>query len=210
MQVLIARTLNKILLLFGAVIIILFAGIFAARRYFSEYARWYLLAFVIISIALAVIFRYLEENWDKNIITKMAKAGKIALANIRGGKRLMKIRDTFFRAYWIYELEGDLYNGDHEKLARTFQEKMNIEMNDIPRGSVYVTYDEQKPRQIFIIPNALIGNLPNLVPLVRAYENDKNLPVKYLDAHYNRGMVLRTFRAAVETYRKSRTGNTEK
>ncbi|MDR2767317.1 MAG: hypothetical protein LBB82_03210 [Treponema sp.] len=209
MQVLIARTLNKILLLFGAVIIILFAGIFAARQYFPEYARWYLLAFVIISIALAVIFRYLEENWDKNIVTKMAKAGKIALVSIRGGKRLMKIRDTFFRSYWIYELEGDLYNGGHEKLVKTFQEKMNINMNDIPQGSVYVTYDEVNPRQIFIIPNALIGNLPALIPLVRDYENDKNLPVKYLDAHYNRGMVLQTFRSAVEKYR-NRTGDTEK
>jgi len=75
-------------------------------------------------------------------------------------------------------------------------------MNEIPSGSVYVTYDESKPAQIFIIPNAMIGSLPNLMSTVQDYEKDTKIEVKYLDAHYNKGMVLKTFRDAMNDYRK--------
>ncbi|MDR0448793.1 MAG: hypothetical protein LBH07_09015, partial [Treponema sp.] len=153
MQIYIAKTLNKLLLLFSGTILILFAGIFATSRYYPEYTRWQVLVFVIVSILLAIIFRYLEENWDKRIIGKMAKNGKVALMNIHGGKRLMAMRDSSFKNYWIHELEGTLYNERHEALEKKIQEKMNKDTNEIPAGSVYVTYDELKPAQIFIIPN---------------------------------------------------------
>jgi len=202
MQIYIAKTLNKILLLFSAVIVVLFAGIFIASRYYPEYARWQVLVFAIASIFLALFYKYLEDNWDKRIIGKMASDGKIALMNIKGGKRLMAIRDTSFRRYWIYELEGTLYNNRHETIEKTFQEKLNKDMNEIPSGSVYVTYDESKPAQIFIIPNAMIGSLPNLMRTVQDYEKDSKIEVKYLDAHYNKGMVLKTFQDAINDYKK--------
>jgi hypothetical protein len=131
----------------------------------------------------------------------MAKSGKIALMNIHGGKRLVPLRDTSLKQYWIYELEGELYNREHVPLKKTFQEKMNKDTNEIPQGTVYVSYDEQKPRQIFIIPNALIGNLANLIPLVAEYEKDNKISIKYLDAHYNRGMVLKTFKETITDYK---------
>jgi len=205
MQIYIARTLNKILLLFTAVIAALFAGMFIVRRYYPEYARWQVLVFIIASVFLALFYKYLEENWDKRIIGKMARNGKIALMNIKSGKRLMAMRDTSFRNYWIYELEGTLYNNRHEALEKTFQEKLNKDMNEIPSGSVYVTYDELKPAQIFIIPNAMIGSLPNLMRTVQNYENDSKMQVKYLDAHYNKGMVLKTFRDSVNDYKEAGT-----
>ena len=207
MQIFIAKTLNKLLLLFSAVIIILFAGIFVVNHLYPEFGRWQLFIFIIVSVFLALLFRYLEEYWDKRIITKMAQNGKIALMNIKSGKRLMAMRDTSFKNYWIYELEGTMYDAEHKTIEKTFQEKMNREINEIPCGSVYVTYDEQKPAQIFIIPNILIGGLPNLQNIVQGYEKDPKITIKYLDAHYNKGMILKTFRETMEDYKKEQSKN---
>jgi hypothetical protein len=209
MQVYIAKTLNKILLLFSLVIIVLFSGIFWAPRFYPEYESAHLLAFIIISVFLAVFYRYLEENWDKNHIQKMAKGGKIALFTIQSSKRLMVTRDTSFRAYLIYEIEGILYNKRHEALPKTIREKMNKDTTEIPSGSVYVTYDELKPAQIFIIPNAMIGSLPDLRKTVEDYEKDSKIDVNYLDAHYNRGMVLQTFRETIQAYNEDKTNPPE-
>jgi hypothetical protein len=204
MQISIARVLNKVLLLFSLVIVILFAGIFVVGQYRPDYQNYYIGVFVLVSIVLALYFRYLEDYWDKRIIIRMARAGKIALMNISGGKRLVPLRDSSLKRYWIYELEGDLYNREHEKLKKTFQEKMNKDTNEIPQGTVYVSYDEEKPRQIFIIPNAIISSLPNLMPLVQSYEKDSKISIKYLDAHYNKGMVLKTFRETMTDYKKEK------
>ncbi|MDR2111028.1 MAG: hypothetical protein LBP32_06945 [Spirochaetaceae bacterium] len=201
MQVLIARTLNKILLLFVAVIVILFAGIFVVGYYRPGYRPYYLGVFIFVSLVLALYFKYLEDYWDKGMITRMAKDGKVALMNLRGGRRLMPLRDTSLRTYWIYELEGELWNREHVPIPKTFQEKMHRDTQEIPQGFVYVTYDEQKPRQIGIIPNAIIGNLPLLIPLVEYYEKDRGINVTYLDAYYNQGMVLKTFKETIADYK---------
>ena len=203
MQIYIAKTLNKILLLFLAVILLLFAGIFIVRHYYPDYARWQVLVFILFSIFLTLFYRYLEENWDKRIIGKMAREGKIALMYIKSGKRLMAMRDTSFKNYWIYELEGTLYNNRHEEMEKKFQEKMNKDTTEIPSGFVYVTYDELKPAQIFIIPNIMIGSFHNLMRIVQDYENDSKIEVKYLDAHYNKGIVLKTFRETMNEYKES-------
>jgi hypothetical protein len=206
MQIRIARILNKLLVLFAALVLVLFAGIFLVARWYPEYRFYYIAAFVIITVTLTVVFKWLENRWDKSVILRMARDGKVALLDIRGGKRLFPLRDTALVNYWIYEIEGDLYNGEHKKLEKVFHEKMNRETEEIPQGSVYVTYDETKPSQIFIIPNAVIGNLPNLIPVVASYEKDKTIPVKYLDAFYRRGMVLRTVREAMAEYKLKQRG----
>ncbi|MDR1903086.1 MAG: hypothetical protein LBQ88_12505 [Treponema sp.] len=202
MQVRIARNLNRLLILFTAVVVIFFGGIFAASRFFPEYTRWHVLVFAVVSIGLAIVYRYLEENWDKRIILQMAKNNKVALMNIKGGKLLTAVRNTSFRTCWIYELEGELFNKEHEVLHKSFREKMNRETKEIPSGSVYVTYDELTPERIFIIPNAIIGSLPDLMPLVQEYEKDKKIKIRYLDAYYHRGMVLRTFKETMADYKK--------
>jgi hypothetical protein len=201
MQVRIARILNKLLVLFAGLVLALFAGIFFVTDRYPEYRFYYIASFIIVTVTLTVAFKWLENRWDKSVILKMAREGKIALLNIRGGRRLFPLRDTGLVSYWIYEIEGDLYNGEHEKREKVFHEKMSRETEDIPKGSVYVTWDETKPSQIFIIPNAVIGNLPNLIPIVASCEGDKKIPVKYLDAFYRRGMVLRTVREAMAEYK---------
>jgi hypothetical protein len=206
MQVRIARILNKLLVIFAVLALALFAGIFVMTKRYPAYRFYYIAAFVIITVTLTVVFKWLENRWDKAVILKMAQEGKIALLNIRNGRRFLPMRDTGLVNYWIYEIEGDLYNREHEKLEKVFHEKMNRETEEIPRGSVYVTYDDTKPSQIFIIPNIVIGNLPNLAPLVAAYEKDKKIPVKYLDAFYRQGMVLRTIREAMSEYKREQRG----
>ncbi|MDR0589159.1 MAG: hypothetical protein LBG25_01295 [Spirochaetaceae bacterium] len=201
MQVRIARILNKLLIIFAALVLVLFTGIFFVAKQYPDYRFYYIAAFVIITVTLTVVFKWLENRWDKSVILKMTREGKIALMNIRGGRRLFPLRDTGLVNYWIYEIEGDLYNGEHEKLEKVFHEKMNRDEGEIPQGSVYVTYDDTKPSQIFIIPNAVIGNLPNLIPIVASYEKDKKIDVKYLDVFYRRGMVLRTVREAMAEYK---------
>jgi hypothetical protein len=201
MQVRIARILNKLLVIFAGLALVLFGGIFFVTSRYPDYRFYYIAGFVIITVTLTVVFKWLENRWDKSVILKMAREGKIALLNIRGGRRLFPLRDTGLVNYWIYEIEGDLYDGEHEKREKVFHEKMNRETGEIPQGSVYVTYDETKPAQIFIIPNAVIGNLPNLIPIVAAYEKDKKIPLKYLDVFYRRGMVLRTIREAMTEYK---------
>jgi uncharacterized membrane protein YedE/YeeE len=210
MQVRIARILNKLLVFFAALALVLFAGIFVVAKQYPAYRFYYIAAFVIITVTLTVVFKWLENRWDKSVILKMAKDEKIALMNIRSGRRFLPLRDTGLVSYWIYEIEGDLYNKEHEKLEKVVHEKMNREMGEIPQGSVYVTYDETKPSQIFIIPNIVIGNLPNLVPLVAAYEGDKKMPVKYLDVFYRQGMVLRTMREAMAEYKQEQAGGRPK
>jgi hypothetical protein len=81
---------------------------------------------------------------------------------------------------------------------------MNIETDQIPSGSVYVTYDAAKPAQIFMIPNSMIGSLPSLMPIVQGYEKDSKLEIKYLDVHYNKGMVLKTFKETISDYKKEK------
>ncbi|MDR1898926.1 MAG: hypothetical protein LBQ55_02860 [Treponema sp.] len=202
MQIRIARILNKLLIIFAALILVLFAGIFYVAGRYPDYRLYYTAGFVIVTVSLTVVFKWLENRWDKSVILKMAGEGKIALMNIRGGKRLFPLRDTGLVNYWIYEIEGTLYNREHEGLEKTFHEKMNRDTGEIPQGSVYVTYDETKPSQIFIIPNVMIGNLPGLIPVVASYEGDKKIAVKYLDAHYRQGMVLRTVREAMAEYKR--------
>jgi hypothetical protein len=46
----------------------------------------------------------------------------------------------------------------------------------------------------------MIGGLPNLMPFVAEYEKDGSIPVKYLDAHYNKGMVLKTYQKTMSDY----------
>jgi hypothetical protein len=197
MQIYIAKLLNRILVAFTVVIITLAVGMYFVSKNYHDIFVYYVISFALITLALVIFFKYLETSWDKNVITRMAKSGKIALAHLKNGTRYLPLRDTSFTSFWIYEFDAVLYGGDHKGRDVKIYEKMNRGTETPPSGWVYVTWDEAKPAQIFIIPNALIGALPNLAPLVTEYEKDKKLNIKYLEAYYLRGINLRTFRDMV-------------
>jgi hypothetical protein len=203
MQVTLARILNRLLILICVLIAGLLALMFFGIRQYPAYRVYFIAGFTVGATILSVFYKWLENGWDKQVITKMARAGKIALVNIEKGEPYLPLRDSGFKRYWIYRFEGTLYDRERKARQVSFFEKMNPETTGIPQGSVYVTWDEDKPGQIFIIPNALIGSLPQLARLVEAYEKDRAIKVKYLDAHYHRGMVLRSFRQAVTDYKNT-------
>jgi hypothetical protein len=202
-QLTLARTLNRLLIFICLLIAGLLAVMFFGIRQYPAYRICFIAVFVASATLLSFFYKWLENGWDKYVVTKMAGSGKIALVNIEKAERYLLLRDSGFKRYWIYRFEGTLYDRERKPRPVSFFEKMNFETGEIPPGSVYVTWDENKPDRIFIVPNALVGSLPQLAPAVGAYEKDKAIKLKYLDAHYHKGMILRSFRQAVADYKKS-------
>lgn len=202
MQLKIAKIINSLLALLTVIILALAGGyIFVYNRY-PEFKTTYLILFAIIAVALMIFFRWMEEGWDKRVITRMAKDGKVALANIKHSERVMRMRDSTFTNFWLYEFVADLVTPDLETLKDVkFWEKMNVDTQQIPNGSVFVTYDPEKPTQIFVVPNVLISQLPELIPVVRKIE--ANASIRYLDTYYNKGMVIRSMRDSLKEQRQA-------
>jgi len=198
MQLKIAKILNTLLIAITLVILALGAGYFYIYKNLPQYKTPYLVGFVAVALLLMWLFRYLESGWDKRVITRMAREGKIAIASIKGAERVMRMRDSSFANYWLYSFTGILLTPELEVLEDvTFYEKMSAETQNIPQGAVFVTYDGSKPGQIFIIPNVLISHLPELMPAVQRMEGSKKLAVKYLNAYYNKGIVIKTFKETI-------------
>lgn len=197
MQYRIARILNRMLILITLIIAVLAAGYYFVYKYAPEIRTMYLVCFGIIFVALTILYKVREAQWDKRVITKMAVAGQVAIANIKSAERVLRMRDSNFVAYWIYALQIELYDHKHKRIEKTIYEKLNIQSDEIPQGTVFVTYDEKKPEQIFIVPNMLISQLEHLKPLAEAYERDKTIKIKYLNVYYNKGIVIKTYQETV-------------
>lgn len=209
MQLRIARILNNLLLIITVIILALVAGFFLINKFYPEYKQTYLIGAVMVSIAMFWFFKWMESGWDKRVIAKMAMNGHVALANISSAKRVLPMRDSSFIKYWLYEFVADLTTPDLKTVRKVkFWEKMNYETDAVPKGSVIVTYDPDRPSQIFIVPNVLIGNIPPLMPKIRKIENSAQ--VKYLDAYYNKGMVLRSMRDSVAEHAQANEKMEEK
>ena len=97
---------------------------------------------------------------------------------------------------------ADLVTPDLKTLKDVkFWEKMNADTQQIPNGSVFVTYDPEKPSQIFVVPNVLISQLPELMPVVRKIE--ANATIRYLDTFYNKGIVIRSMKESLAEQRRA-------
>jgi len=202
MQLKIAKIINSLLILLTVIILALAGGYYFVYHRYPEFKTAYLILFVLITIGLMIFFRWMEERWDKQVIIRMTKNGKVALANIKHTERVMRMRDSAFTNFWLYEFVADLVTPDLENLKDVkFWEKMNIDTTQIPDGSVYVTYDPEKPTQIFVVPNVLISQLPGLMPVVRKIE--ANASIRYLDAFYNKGMVIKSMKDSLAQQRQA-------
>jgi len=202
MQLKIAKIINSLLALLTVIILVLAGGYFFVYNRYPEFKTTYLILFALIAIALMIFFRWMEEGWDKRVITRMAKDGKVALANIKHSERVMRMRDSAFTNFWLYEFVADLVTPELETMKDVkFWEKMNVETDKIPNGSVFVTYDPEKPTQIFVVPNVLISQLPELMPAVRKIE--ANASIRYLDTYYNKGMVIKSMKDSLTQQRQA-------
>lgn len=198
MQLKIYYKLNMILtallvavIVFGVIIGINFESI-------KEYKEIIFVFYFLIIMGCFYGFKMFEANYDKRMIQKMVINGDIAIANIKNAKAIKYIKDTSFKSYHLWEITVEYYDKQFNKHEYTLIEKMNLLVKEIPNGTVYITHDENKPDQKFVVQNVMIGHVPTLQPIVQAYENNKRIPIKYLNAYYRDGMIIETYKQSLK------------
>ena len=157
---------------------------------------------IFIMMFVSWFFTWYEANADKRIIEKMVMNKQIALARITNGGFNRIIRNARLQKNVLWQLDIDLYDNDMNLIKTSFIEKLVPSQTSIPQGFVYVTYDPKQPEKIFVVPNAMISMYPDLKEIVDKYENNKNLNINYLNAYYNNGIVLKTFKQSIKEERK--------
>lgn len=181
---------------FGVIIAIKFESI-------QEYKEVIFVCYFLITMGCFFGFKMFEANYDKRMIQKMVINGDIAIANIKDAKAIKYIKDTSFKSYHLWEIKVEYYDKQFNKHEYTLIEKMNLLVKEIPNGTVYITHDENKPDQKFIVQNVMIGHVPTLQPIVQAYENNKRIPIKYLNAYYRDGMVVETYQQSMKAKKEN-------
>lgn len=158
-------------------------------------------------IAYAVIcffgFKMYEKNVDKHMIQKMVFKGQIALANIKKAAPLKVIRDSSGKNYVLWEIDIEFYDQNFNRFETTIIEKFNPMHEKVPNGSVYITHNEDKPEQKFIVQNVMISHVPALASVVHAYEKNKKIPIKYLNVYYKDGLIVETYKESIKVQKKA-------
>ena len=154
--------------------------------------------YVLVAFVISMIYKFLENNIDKILLQKKIFKGDIVLANIKSSKYITAFRDSGFRTYLLMQLEVTYYDENMQPHPATIIERMNKDCVSIPCGSIYMTYDEKKPDNGMVIPNFLISRTPELMPVIEKYEAAKSINIKYLDVHYDNGIVIQTMKEALK------------
>ncbi len=163
--------------------------------------------YAVIAIVITLIYKFLENNIDKIMLQKKVFKGEVVLANIKSSKYLSAFRDSGFRTYLLMQFEVTYYDENMQPHPATIIEKMNKDCTNIPLGSVYMTYDKKNPDNGMFVQNILISRVPELMPLVQKYESTKSINIKYLDVHYDTGLVIQTFKDAMDQNKKQQKEN---
>ena len=154
--------------------------------------------YVLVAFVISMIYKFLENNIDKILLQKKIFKGDIVLANIKSSKYITAFRDSGFRTYLLMQLEVTYYDENMQPHPATIIERMNKDCVSIPCGSIYMTYDVKKPDNGMVIPNFLISRTPELMPVIEKYEATKSINIKYLDVHYDNGIVIQTMKEALK------------
>ncbi len=157
-----------------------------------------LIIYVAVALIITLVYKFLENNIDKILLQKKVFKGEVVLANIKSYKYLTAFRDSGFRTYLLMQFEVTYYDENMQPHPATIIEKMNKDCTSIPLGSVYMTYDAKKPDNGMFVQNILISRVPELMPIVQKYESTKSINIKYLDVHYDNGLVIQTFKDALK------------
>ena len=194
MQLKITIILNRIMIIMSVATIAIVFGFLYVCRYLPEYKKSYLAAGCLVVCAMFISFWLLETWLDKYFIEKMVKSEKIALANITEAKRVRMVGDSACRGYLLYELQADVYDQNLKRFHTSFVEKFDVTVKEIPIGTVYITYDENNPDKLSLIPTMLLYRFHNLEGIVRKYEGDRNIDIKYLYVYYRKGFIMSTMK----------------
>ena len=193
MQLKIYRFLFWLSLIIAVVTVGLIVLLFVFRDSLAGGLAYWIGGFVIMNVLVIILYKFLENNLDKIIMQKAAFRGEVVLANITGNKFRCGIMDTNVKKFILQSIYVTYYDYDLNPHDTVIIEKLNYGNYDIPKGSVYMTYNPKHPDRGLIVQNVIISNIPKLAPLVRKYESAKTIHVKYLDTHYDDGLVIRTF-----------------
>lgn len=159
--------------------------------------------FIVYAVIAFFGFKTYEKNCDKRMIQKMALNGQIALANIKNAAPLKVIRDSSGKNYVLWEVEIEFFDKEFNRFETTIIEKFNPMHEKVPNGTVYITYNPDKPEQIFIIQNVIISHIPALAPIVQAYEKNKKISIKYLNVYYRDGLIVETYKESLKNQKKA-------
>jgi len=165
------------------------------REKWVDHSLGTILSFVVFIFILSLFYSWYDLNADRNVIRKRVANGDVALARIKDGTFVRYGRDARLKNHVYWKLDADLYDNDMNKKKISIIEKFSTHQTSIPEGYVYVTYVEGKEEECLIIPNVIIGSIPEYQPLVQDYE--KALKPKYLNAYINDGLVLETYKESI-------------
>jgi len=165
------------------------------REKWVDHSLGTILSFVVFIFILSLFYSWYDLNADRNVIRKRVANGDVALARIKDGTFVRYGRDARLKNHVYWKLDADLYDNDMNKKKISIIEKFSTHQTSIPEGYVYVTYVEGKEEECLIIPNVIIGSIPEYQPLVQVYE--KALKPKYLNAYINDGLVLETYKESI-------------
>lgn len=198
MQLKIYQRLNQLLLAIIALTILIVSLI--VMNFSKLQAKLFLIIFLFIIYSLLCFFgfRFLEINWDKYLIQKMAINNQIVLARIKKVEALMPIKDSSAKYYTLWQLTVDFWDHDMNKHETTLVEKMNVNTKEIPFGNIFITYNKDKPKQLFVVPNVMVSHLEKMAPIAAAYEKNKAISIKYLNAYYKDGMIIETYKSSLK------------
>lgn len=155
--------------------------------------------FIIINVAFALWYQWYDVNVDRNILINKTSNGSFRLAKITEAKKWRKIRDTHGTKYYLWQIKGFMYDENGEISELNYVEKMNVDLENIPFGNVYITYDEKtKHHSILTIPNVLLGVSDISQAKVKQYESLK-FKMQYLNVYYNKGIVIETFKQTLKS-----------
>ena len=153
--------------------------------------------------AWSLLFKMLEINWDKRMIQKMAINKQVAIANITKAEKYTALKDSSGHHYNIWQFNVIYWDQEMKAHEGVLFDKLNPSVEEVPLGTVYITFDPTKPLRKFILQNIIVGNIPSLQPLVTKYENNKTINIKYLNVYYNKGLVIETFKQSLKASKEA-------
>ena len=165
------------------------------REKWAPYKIPVIAAFVLFLFLLSTCYSWYDLNADRNLIRKRVSNGDVALAKIKDGSFVRFGRDAKLKNHVYWKLNAEIYDNDMKKHDAVIIEKFSTHQTSIPKGYVYVTYEEGKADDALIIPNVIISSIPEYRPLVEDYE--KALKPKYLNAYINNGLILQTYEDSI-------------
>ena len=166
------------------------------REKWASYKLPVIAAFTLFVFLLFNIYSYYDLNADQNLIRKRVSNGDVALAKIKDGSFVRFGRDARLKNHVYWKLDAEIYDNDMKRHDAKIIEKFSTHQTSIPKGYVYVTYEEGKADEALIIPNVIISSIPEYQPLVEDYE--KALKPKYLNAYVNNGLILQTYEESIK------------